>query len=125
MSPQTVAKTSLVIKRLTGADLDTTRTFLRKQCFVEGKGFSSQYPGQEIVSCATTAICAYALSETGPLTRRERNEFQRILLAFRLNSLGAKILSPKFTEGSVRAQCRDGCRMEDGNRTATSPWLGL
>jgi len=86
MSQETVAKTSPVIKRLTGADLDATRAFLRKQCFVKGKGFWSQYAGQEMVSCTTTAICVYALSETGPLTLREKDEFQRVLLAFRRNS---------------------------------------
>ena len=86
MSQQIVAGTSLTIKRLTGVDLDATRAFLRNQCFVKGKGFSSQYAGQEIVSCTTTAICAYALSETGPLTQKEKNEFQRVLLAFRRNS---------------------------------------
>jgi len=42
MSQQTVAKISPVIKRLMGADLDATRAFLRRQCFVEGTGFSSQ-----------------------------------------------------------------------------------
>src|SRR5438552_4373647 len=86
MSRKTVANTSLAIKRLTGADLDATRAFLRKQCFVEGKGFSSQYAGQGRVSCATTAICVYALSETGPLTPQEKDEFQRVLLAFRRNN---------------------------------------
>jgi hypothetical protein len=86
MKQQTVAKTSPIIKRLTGADLDATRAFLRKQCFVKGKGFWSQYAGQEMVSCTTTAICVYALSETGPLTLREKDEFQRVLLAFRRNS---------------------------------------
>src|SRR5437773_2399340 len=86
MSQQTVPKTSPVIKRLTGADLDATRAFLRKQCFVEGKGFSSQYAGQGRVSCATTAICVYALSETGPLTQQENDKFQRVLLAFRRSS---------------------------------------
>ena len=86
MSQQTAAKTSLVIKRLTGTDLDATRAFLRKQCFVEGKGFSSQYAGEGRVSCTTTAICIYALSETGPLTSLEKDDFQRVLLAFRRNS---------------------------------------
>lgn len=86
MRQQTVAKTSLVIKHLTGADIDATRAFLRKQCFLEGKGFSSQYAGQKTISCTTTAICEYALSETGPLTLQEKEEFQRILLAFRRNS---------------------------------------
>lgn len=86
MRQQTVSKISPVIKRLTGADLDATRAFLRQQCFVEGKGFSSQYAGQGMVSCATTAICVYALSETGPLTQQEKDKFQRVLLAFRRNS---------------------------------------
>jgi hypothetical protein len=74
-----------VIKRLTGADLDATRAFLRKQCFVKGQGFSSQYADQGRVSCATTAICVYALSETGPLTQQQKDEFQGVLLAFRRN----------------------------------------
>jgi len=86
MSQKTAGKTTLIIKRLTGVDLDATRSFLRTQCFVEGKGFSSQYAGQGVVSCTTTAMCVYALSETGPLTQPEKSEFQRILLAFRLNS---------------------------------------
>jgi len=77
--------TSSVIKRLTGADLDATREFLRKQCYVEGRGFLSQYPDQGRVSCATAAICVYALSETGPLAQQEKDEFQRVLLAFRRN----------------------------------------
>src|SRR5207249_7085582 len=87
---QRTGDTSPVIKRLTGADLDATRAFLRKQCFVEGKGFSSQYAGQAIVSCTTTAICVYALSETGPLTQQEKDGFQRVLLAFRQNSPAAQ-----------------------------------
>ena len=86
MSQPTAAKTSPAIKRLTGTDLDATRAFLRRQCFVEGKGFSSQYGGQERVSCTTTAICAYALSEMGALTQADKDEFQRVLLAFRRNS---------------------------------------
>ncbi len=86
MSQKTAGKTTLIIKRLTGVDLDATRSFLRTQCFVEGKGFSSQYAGQGVVSCTTTAMCVYALSETGPLTQPEKSEFQRILLAFRRNS---------------------------------------
>src|SRR5436309_8267208 len=49
------------IKRLTGADLNATRSFLLKECFVQGKGFSSQYAGKGGVSCTTTAICVYAL----------------------------------------------------------------
>jgi hypothetical protein len=48
-----------------------------------GKGFSSQYAGQETVSCATSAICIYALSETGQLSHSQKHEFQRVLLAFR------------------------------------------
>jgi len=83
MIHQTLAKTLSVVKRLTGVDLEATRSFLGKQCFVTGQGFSSQYAGQEKVSCATTAICAYALSETGRLTQQEKAEFQRVLLAFR------------------------------------------
>jgi len=82
MRQQTVAKTSPIINHLTGVDLDATRAFLREHCFVKGHGFSSQYAGQGKVSCTTTAICVYALSETGLLTQQEKDEFQRILLAF-------------------------------------------
>jgi hypothetical protein len=85
MSQKAASKTVPVIKRLTGADLDVTRGFLRQQCFVDGKGFSSQYAGRGMVSCTTTAICVYALSETGPLTQQDADEFQRVLLAFRRN----------------------------------------
>jgi hypothetical protein len=35
------------------------------------------------VSCSTSAICIYALSETGELTQRQKNEFERVLLDFR------------------------------------------
>ncbi|HXI39241.1 MAG TPA: hypothetical protein VNH83_04650 [Bryobacteraceae bacterium] len=83
MGQRKAARTPPDIKRLTGADVEATRAFLRKRCFVEGKGFSSQYADQGRVSCTTTAICVYALSETGPLTQPDKNEFQRILLAFR------------------------------------------
>jgi hypothetical protein len=72
-----------LIKRLTGVNLEATRQFLLQDCFVPGKGFSSQYAGQETVSCATSAICTYALSETGKLSRRQKREFQRVLLGFR------------------------------------------
>src|SRR5882762_10457749 len=72
-----------VIKRLAGADLEATRHFLLRQCFIPGKGFSAQYAGQTTVSCATSAICIYALSETGQLTRAQRSNFERLLLAFR------------------------------------------
>jgi len=72
---------SPVIKRLTDADLGATRAFLREQCFVKGQGFTSQYAGEGRFSCAATAICAYALSETGQLTQREKDGFQHVLLA--------------------------------------------
>jgi hypothetical protein len=85
MGQRKSSATGEIIKRLTGADLDATRAFLRKQCFVEGQGFRSQYADQRKVSCATTAICIYALSQTGSLAQREKDEFQRLLLAFRLN----------------------------------------
>jgi hypothetical protein len=85
LGQRTAATTLPTIKRFTGADLDATRSFLRKRCFVEGQGFSSQYADQGRVSCTTTAICVYALSETGPLTQQEKDEFQRVLLAFRRN----------------------------------------
>src|SRR5271157_3537479 len=85
LGKRTTASTPPLIKRLTVVDLDATRAFLRKQCCVEGQGFSSQYAGQGKVSCTTTAICVYALSETGSLTEQEKEEFQRVLLAFRRN----------------------------------------
>ena len=70
--------------RLTGADLGATRTFLLKQCFVPGQVFSSQYAGQTTVSCTTTAIFVYVLSETGPLTTKQKADFRRLVLSFRL-----------------------------------------
>ncbi len=97
MSPQTMSKTARVVKRLTGADIDATRAFLRSQCFVPGKGFSSQYAGQETISCTTTAICVYALSETGPLTQQEMDGFQRVLLAFRLDGADQAGAFPRTT----------------------------
>ena len=72
-----------LIKRLTGADIEATRQFVLRDCFVPGEGFWSQYAGQGAVSCTTSAICIYALSETGHLNRHQRREFQRILLGFR------------------------------------------
>jgi hypothetical protein len=72
-----------VIKRFTGVHLEATRDFLLRNCFIPGKGFSSQYAGQGTVSCATSAIYMYALSETGHLTQARKREFARILLAFR------------------------------------------
>jgi hypothetical protein len=72
-----------VIKRLTGVNFEATREFLLRECLVPGKGFWSQYVGQGTVSCSTSAICIYALSETGQLNRRQKREFQRILLGFR------------------------------------------
>jgi hypothetical protein len=67
-----------VIKRLTGANLDATRNFLFREGFAPGKGFWSQYAGQGTVSCATSAVCIYALSETGELTQRQKSEFERV-----------------------------------------------
>ena len=93
-----------VVRRLTGTDLGATRRFLLKECFVPGHGFSSQYGGQLTVSCTTTAICAYSLSEAGLLTARQKIEFQRVLLAFRLtdppNQAGA---FPRTTGGAPTA----------------------
>ena len=73
-----------VVKRLTGADLGAAREFLLRECYVRGKGFSSQYAGQGTVSCTTSAICIYALSETSRLSPSEKREFERVLLTFRL-----------------------------------------
>ena len=71
------------IKRSTGADLKAIREFLLRECFIPEKGFSSQYAGQATVSCTTSAICIYALSETGPLTQIQKHNFERLLFAFR------------------------------------------
>jgi hypothetical protein len=71
------------IKRLTGADLSATRRFLLEKCFVPGQGFLSQYVGQSTLSCATTAICIYALCEMGQLTQQQKVEFRDVLLRFR------------------------------------------
>src|SRR5437667_12067236 len=93
-----------VIKRLTGANLEATREFLLRDCFVPGKGFSSQYAGQGTVSCTTSAICIYALSETGHLTQRQKRGFTRVLLAFRaamqVEEAGA---FPRTTGGELSA----------------------
>jgi len=75
--------TTALIKTLTGGDLDAARRFLLKKGFAPAQGFWSQYAGRGKISCATTAICVYALAETGPLTIRQRQDFQRVLLAFR------------------------------------------
>ena len=96
-----VAATASVIKRLTGADMQATRRFLLKQCFVPGQGFSSQYAGQTTVSCATTAICMYALSEMGLLKLQERSEFRRVLLRFRLTAPAERTGAfPRTTAGA-------------------------
>jgi hypothetical protein len=77
-----------IIKRLTGADLESTLKFLLRDCFLPGKGFSSQYVGKGTVSCSTSAICIYALSETGELTQRQKHEFERVLLDSRATAPG-------------------------------------
>ena len=81
MSRHRIAKTVPDIKHLTGADLDLARAFLRQRCYVAGEGFSSQYEGQE-VSCTTTAICVYALSETSLLTKKRRTSSKRYCCGF-------------------------------------------
>lgn len=92
------------LKRLTGADLDASRAFLLGDCFVPGKGFSAQYAGQATVSCTTTAICAYALAETGPLTERKRSAFRQALLAFRFSGSGEhRGAFPRTTGGAPSA----------------------
>jgi len=93
-----------VIKRLTGVDLDATRDFLLRECFVPGKGFYSQYAGQGTTSCTTSAICAYVLSETGQLTLYQRREFGRVLLAFRATASGEHAGGfPRTTAGEVNS----------------------
>lgn len=82
------ATTFGVVKRLTGVDLGATRAFLLNQCFVAGRGFWSQYAGQGTISCTTTAICVYALAATGRLTKAQKDEFRRVLLAFRRTEAG-------------------------------------
>jgi hypothetical protein len=92
------------IKRLTGADLEATREFLLRDCYIPGKGFSSQYAGQGTVSCATSAICIYALSETGQLSHSQKQEFQRILLAFRATVPAEQVGAfPRTTGGEPSA----------------------
>ena len=75
-----------IIQRLTGVDLNATRAFLIRECLVDKKGFSSQYAGDKTISCTTTSICLYALSEMGLLTQQQKQSFQRLLLSFRLNT---------------------------------------
>ena len=93
-----------VIKRFVGADLEATRQFLLRDCFVPAKGFWSQYVGQGTVSCTTSAICIYALCETGQLSDSQKREFQRILLAFRetMQTEQAGVF-PRTTEGEPNA----------------------
>jgi len=76
-------KLRTVIKRLGGGNLEATRSYLLRDCFIPGKGFPSQYAGRATMSCTTSAICIYALSETGQLTQTQKREFERLLLAFR------------------------------------------
>jgi len=82
-SKSTSAATHLLVKRLTGADLAAARNFLLSKGFARGEGFWSQYAGQATVSCTTTAICVYALSQTGRLTNDQVREFREVLSAFR------------------------------------------
>ena len=84
MRKSTAPTPTTVIKRLVGIDPVVSRDFLLEESYVPGQGFWSQYVGLGAVSCATTAICAYALSEMGSLTPQQKREFQRLLLAFRL-----------------------------------------
>jgi hypothetical protein len=84
MRKSTALTPTTVIKRLVGIDPVVSRDFLLEESYVPGQGFWSQYVGLGAVSCATTAICAYALSEMGSLTPQQKREFQRVLLAFRL-----------------------------------------
>lgn len=90
-----------LIKRLLGIDPGASRDFLLRECFVPGQGFSTQYAGQTTVSCTTTAICAYALSEMGALTRQQEREFQRLVLAFRLGEPAGAF--PRTTGGTPSA----------------------
>jgi hypothetical protein len=72
------------IRTLTGVDLRRAARYLLKEGFAPGQGFFSQYPHTATVSCTTTAICSYSLAEMGFLTPKQRTEFQRLLLAFRV-----------------------------------------
>ncbi len=72
-----------LVRQLTGIDLSAVRRFLRDEAYRRGEGFYSHYPGQGAVSCTSTAICSYALSETQRLKPAERRGFLDALLAFR------------------------------------------
>jgi hypothetical protein len=87
-----------IIKRHTGIDLAATRAFLLNDCFIPGQGFRSHYADQSTVSCATTAICIYALCETGALTRQQQRAFEQVLLRFRLNDTPQAGAFPRTTE---------------------------
>jgi len=92
-----VATLPAVIKRHTGIDLAGTRAFLLNECFIPGQGFRSQYVDQSTVSCTTTAICIYALCQTGALTRLQKREFERVLLGFRLKDAPQAAAFPRTT----------------------------
>src|SRR5262245_49703361 len=97
----TTVAAAAIVKRLTGTDLRTSRTFLLTEGFAPGRGFWSQYAGQATVSCTTTAICAYALSETGSLTNRQVREFRDALLAFRYSQPVEQVGAFPRTTGSA------------------------
>lgn len=93
-----------LVKRHTGIDLAATRAFLLNDCFIPGQGFRSQYVEQSTVSCTTSAICIYALSRTGTLTRRQAREFERLLLASRLTEPADQAGAfPRTTGGTASA----------------------
>ena len=93
-----------VVRRFGGTDLEAIRGYLLRDCLIPGKGFSSQYAGQATVSCTTSAICIYALAETGQLTKTQKREFQRLLLTFREAVPPAqKGAFPRTTRGEASA----------------------
>src|SRR6266446_7797641 len=94
-------KTWPLVKRLAGVEIDAIRPLLMRQCFVEGKGFSAQYPGDRTTSCATTAICLYALSEMGLLSDPERKSFLNLLLSLRVSNTTTNAGAfPRTTSGT-------------------------
>ena len=101
MRNRTAPTPAAVIKRLVGIDPAASREFLLNECYVRGQGFWSRYVGRGAVSCTTTAICAYALSEIGSLTRQEKREFQRLVLAFLLADPPGAF--PRTTGGTASA----------------------
>jgi hypothetical protein len=86
------------VKRHTGIDLAATRAFLLNECFIPGQGFRSHYADQATVSCSTTAICMYALSEIGALTRQQQREYEKVLLGFRLSGSPQAGAFPRTSE---------------------------